>query len=74
MMHNSTTKWRPLLKLQVSIVLCLDVLAFQFQRLNRKIDKTKWLAVVSCLLIAATTVAATCSIGKNISSSDMQQR
>ena len=39
-MHNSTTKRRPLPKLQASIVLCLDVLAFQFQRLNRKIDET----------------------------------
>ena len=36
---------RPLPKLQASIVLCLDVLVFQFQRLNRKIDETpskKW--------------------------------
>ena len=39
-MHNSPTKWRPLPNLQASIVLCLDVLAFQFQRLNRKIDET----------------------------------
>ena len=39
MMHNSTTKWRPLPKLQASIVL-LDVQVFQSQCLNRKIDET----------------------------------